>query len=104
LRRRHISPKQVQLDPEVRSCLGLPVVGRCARLPLDESSTNSRFAKPSETGCRHCLTLQPTLGEALHAKGYYYYACLKDYDTVVRDFEQARPFLPNFSLNPASLA
>jgi len=27
------------------------------------------------------LTLQPNLGEALHAKGYYHYACLKDYDT-----------------------
>ena len=40
----------------------------------------------------------------MHAKGYYYYACLKDYDTVVRDFEQARPFLPNCSLSPASLA
>jgi TolB-like protein len=26
------------------------------------------------------LTLQPNLGEALVAKGYYYYACLKDYD------------------------
>jgi len=33
------------------------------------------------------LTLQPNLGEALHAKGYYYYACLKDYDTAVRYFE-----------------
>src|SRR5205814_4852059 len=26
------------------------------------------------------LTLQPKLGEALHAKGYYHYAGLKDYD------------------------
>ena len=43
------------------------------------------------------LTLQPNLGEALHAKGYYYYACLKDYDTAVRYFEQARQFLPNDS-------
>ena len=43
------------------------------------------------------LTLQPNLGEALHAKGYYYYACLRDYDTAVRYFEQARQFLPNNS-------
>ena len=28
------------------------------------------------------LTLQPNLGEALYAKGYYHYACLKDYDTA----------------------
>jgi len=50
------------------------------------------------------LTLQPNLGEALLAKGYYHYACLKDYDTAVRYFEQARPFLPNSSRVPESLA
>jgi serine/threonine protein kinase/Tfp pilus assembly protein PilF len=50
------------------------------------------------------LTLQPNLGEALMAKGYYYYACLKDYDTAVRYFEQARQLLPNNSRIPESLA
>src|SRR5437588_2899122 len=50
------------------------------------------------------LTLQPNLGEALIAKGYYYYACLKDYDTAVRYFEQARQFLPNSSKIPENLA
>jgi TolB-like protein/class 3 adenylate cyclase len=50
------------------------------------------------------LTLQPNLGEALLAKGYYHYACLKDYDTAVRYFEQARRFLPNSSRIPEFLA
>ena len=50
------------------------------------------------------LTLQPNLGEALHAKGYYYYSCLRDYDAGVRYFEQARQFLPNSSRIPESLA
>jgi TolB-like protein/Tfp pilus assembly protein PilF/class 3 adenylate cyclase len=50
------------------------------------------------------LTLQPNLGEGLIAKGYYYYAYLKDYPTAVRYFEQARPFLPNSSRIPESLA
>ena len=50
------------------------------------------------------LTLQPNLGEALIAKGYYHYSCLKDYDTAVRYFEQARQFLPNSSRIPESLA
>jgi tetratricopeptide (TPR) repeat protein len=50
------------------------------------------------------LTLQPNLGEALMAKGYYHYGCLKDYDTAVRYFEQARQFLPNSSRIPESLA
>src|SRR6478752_5441380 len=50
------------------------------------------------------LTLQPNLGEAVLAKGYYYYACLKDNDAAVRYFEQARQFLPNSSQIPESLA
>src|SRR5436309_1648674 len=50
------------------------------------------------------LTLQPNLGEAVLAKGYYHYACLKDYDTAVRYFEQARQLLPNSSQIPESLA
>jgi len=50
------------------------------------------------------LTLQPNLGEAVLANGYYHYACLKDYDTAVRYFEQARQLLPNSSQIPESLA
>jgi TolB-like protein/class 3 adenylate cyclase/Tfp pilus assembly protein PilF len=50
------------------------------------------------------LTLQPNLGEAVLAKGAYHYFCLKDYDTAVRYFEQARQFLPNSSRIPESLA
>src|SRR5438132_998006 len=49
------------------------------------------------------LTLQPHLGEAVLAKGFYHYACLKDYDTAVRYFEQARQLLPNNSRIPQSL-
>src|SRR5205814_9886022 len=50
------------------------------------------------------LTLQPNLGEPVLAKGYYHYACLKDYDTAVRYFEQARQVLPSSSRMPESLA
>ena len=50
------------------------------------------------------LTLQPNLGEAVLAKGSYYYFCLKDYDTAVRYFEQARQRLPNSSRTLESLA
>src|SRR5207245_6758389 len=50
------------------------------------------------------LALQPNLGEAVLAKGQYHYGCLKDYDTAVRYFEQARPLLPNSSQIPESLA
>ncbi len=50
------------------------------------------------------LTLQPDLGEALMAKGYYYYGCLKDYESAIHYFDQARRFLPNNSRIPEALA
>jgi TolB-like protein/Tfp pilus assembly protein PilF len=50
------------------------------------------------------LTLQPNLGEAILAKGYYHYSCLRDYDTAVRYFEQTRQLLPNSSRLLESLA
>ena len=49
-------------------------------------------------------TLQPNLAEAIVAKGHYYYACLRDYDTAVRYFEQARQLMPNSSQIPEALA
>jgi serine/threonine protein kinase/Tfp pilus assembly protein PilF len=50
------------------------------------------------------LSLQPNLGEAILAEGFYHYACLKDYDTAVPYFEEARPLMPNSSRIPESLA
>jgi serine/threonine protein kinase/tetratricopeptide (TPR) repeat protein len=50
------------------------------------------------------LTLQPSLGEAIWAKGYYHYSCLKEYDTAVTYYEKARKVLPNTSRIPESLA
>jgi Tfp pilus assembly protein PilF len=50
------------------------------------------------------LALQPNLGDAILAKGSYHYFCLKDYDTAVRYFEQARQLLPNSSRILESLA
>jgi serine/threonine protein kinase/Tfp pilus assembly protein PilF len=43
------------------------------------------------------LRLQPNLGEALLAMGFYHYACLKDYDTAVKYLEQAKRALPHSS-------
>ena len=67
---------------------------------------NQRVALREEArqAAETALTLQPNLGEAVLAKGYYHYACLKDYDTAVRYFEQARQLLPNSSRIPESLA
>src|SRR5207244_3526600 len=43
------------------------------------------------------LRLQPNLGEAVLARGFYYYACLKEYDTALRYLEQTEPLLPHNS-------
>jgi len=72
--------------------------GTAALQPTAELREEARQA--AETA----LTLQPNLGEALMAKGYYHYACPKDYDTALHYFEQARQLLPNSSLIPESLA
>jgi serine/threonine protein kinase/Tfp pilus assembly protein PilF len=50
------------------------------------------------------LTLQPNLGEAVFAKGFYQYACLKDYDTAMNYLEQAFQLVPNNSRIPQALA
>jgi TolB-like protein/Flp pilus assembly protein TadD len=50
------------------------------------------------------LRLQPNLGEAVFANGFYHYACLKDYDTGVKHLEQAYQLLPNDSRIPQALA
>ena len=49
--------------------------------------------KAAETALR----LQPNLGEALLATGFYHYACLKDYDTASKYLEQAERVLPQSS-------
>ena len=76
------------------------------RSAISHSLSNQRSPSANETGqaAETALALQPNLGEAILAKGYYYYACLKDYDAAVRYFEQARQFLPNSSQIPESLA
>ena len=50
------------------------------------------------------LSLQPKMAEAILAKGWYHYGCLKDYDTATGYFEQAHQLLPNSSQIPESLA
>src|SRR5438874_1086976 len=78
---------------------------------IDARGYISRYLQPTvalreeaRQAAETALALQPNLGEAILAKGYYLYACLKDYDTAVRYFEQARQFLPNSSKIPELLA
>src|SRR5216110_677972 len=94
----------VRLDPKFALAWSLlSYVDALGYLTLTLQPT---VALREETGraAETALTLQPNLGEAILARGYYYYACLKDYDAAVRYFEQARQFLPNSSQIPESLA
>jgi serine/threonine protein kinase/Tfp pilus assembly protein PilF len=94
----------VRLDPKFALAWALlSYVDALGYLTLTLQPT---VALRDETGqaAETASTLQPNLGEAILAKGYYYYACLKDYDAAVRYFEQARQFLPNSSQIPESLA
>src|SRR5437868_8291833 len=52
----------------------------------------------------NALTLQPNLGEAVLAKGYFHFSCLIDFDTAERYFGEARRLLPNSSRISESLA
>jgi tetratricopeptide (TPR) repeat protein len=50
------------------------------------------------------MALDPDLGEAVLAQGFYEYGCLKNYDAAERTLEQARRLLPNSSRIPEFLA
>jgi tetratricopeptide (TPR) repeat protein len=94
----------VRLDPKFAlSWALLSYVDAVGYLTLNLQPTVA-LREEARQAAETALTLQPNLGEALMAKGYYHYACLKDYDTAVHYFEQARQLLPNSSRIPESLA
>jgi TolB-like protein/Tfp pilus assembly protein PilF len=78
---------------------------------VDGVGYRTEFLQPTEAlreetrqAAETALGLQPNLGEAVLAKGFYHYACLRDYETALRYFEAARPLLPNSSRIPELLA
>jgi TolB-like protein/class 3 adenylate cyclase/Tfp pilus assembly protein PilF len=94
----------VRLDPKFAlSWALLSVVDARGYISLSLQPTVA-LREEARQAAETALTLQPNVGEDVLAKGYYHYACLKDYDTAVRYFEQARQLLPNSSRIPESLA
>jgi serine/threonine protein kinase/Tfp pilus assembly protein PilF len=94
----------VRLDPKFALAWALlSYVDARGYVTLNLQPTDT-LREEARQAAENALTLQPNLGEAVLAKGYYHYACLKDYDTAMRYFEQARQFLPNSSQIPESLA
>ncbi|PYS45060.1 MAG: hypothetical protein DMF71_01290 [Acidobacteria bacterium] len=94
----------VRLDPKFALAWALlSYVDSVGYIGITLQATES-LRDEARQAAENALALQPNLGEGLIAKGYYYYAYLKDYPSAVRYFEQARPFLPNSSRIAESLA
>jgi TolB-like protein/class 3 adenylate cyclase/Tfp pilus assembly protein PilF len=94
----------VRLDPKFALAWALLSYADAAGYIVQSLQPTVALREEARQAAETALTLQPNLGEAVLAKGYYHYACLKDYDAAVRYFEQARPLLPNSSRIPESLA
>jgi len=75
----------VRLDPKFGRCLGA-AVNTWKRGATAHRLFNQQTLCVRRRGRQPKLRslLQPNLGEAVVAKGYYYYACLKDYNNAVR--------------------
>ena len=94
----------VQLDPKFALAWALLAYTDAVGYHTVNLQPTVALREETRKAAETALTLQPALGEAVLAKGYYHYACLKDYDTAVRYLEQARSLLPNNSRILQSLA
>ena len=94
----------VRLDPRFALAWALLSIVNSSNYVTQSLQPTVSLCEDARQAAETALKLQPNLGEAILAKGSYYYACRKDYDTAVRYFEQARQFLPNSSQIPESLA
>jgi len=94
----------VRLDPKFALSWALLSIADARGYITQSLQPTVALREEARQAAETALTLQPNLGEALLAMGNYYHACLKDYDTAVRYFEQASHLLPNSSQIPALLA
>ncbi len=94
----------VRLDPKFALSWALLSYIDARGYSTESLQPTAALREEARQAAETALTLQPNLGEAVLAKGAYHYFCLKDYDTAVRYFEQARQFLPNSSRIPESLS
>src|SRR5438046_9472271 len=84
----------VQLDPKFALAWALLAYTDAVGYHTLNLQPTLALREEARQAAETALTLQPALGEAVLAKGYYHYACLKDYDTAVRYLEQAHSLLP----------
>jgi serine/threonine protein kinase/Tfp pilus assembly protein PilF len=94
----------VKLDPKFALSWALLSIVDARYYRIQSLQPTLALCEEARQAAETALTLQPNLGEAVLAKGSYNYACLKNYDSAVPYFEQARQFLPNSSQIPEWLA
>jgi TolB-like protein/class 3 adenylate cyclase/Tfp pilus assembly protein PilF len=94
----------VRLDPKFAGAWALLSYVDAHGYMIETLQPTPALREEARQAAETAITLQPGLGEAVLAKGYYYYACLKDYHTAVLYFEEARQSLPNSSQIPELLA
>jgi len=94
----------VQLDPKFALAWALLSYVDASGYLTQSLQPTAALREEARQAAETALTLQPNLGEAVLAKGYYHYACLKDYDIAVKYLEHAYELLPNNSRIPQALA
>ncbi|PYL20965.1 MAG: hypothetical protein DMF44_13985, partial [Verrucomicrobia bacterium] len=94
----------VRLDPKFALGWALLSWFDAAAYRATNLPQTAALREEARQAAENAFALQPNLGEAVLAKGFYHYACLRDYDTAVPYFEQARQLLPNSSLVLESMA
>src|SRR5262249_24937440 len=94
----------VRLDPKFALAWALLSYTESRGYLTQNLQPTDALRKDARQAAETALTLQPNLGEAILAKGFYHYGCLKDYGIAVHYFDQARSMLPNSSRILQSLA
>ena len=87
----------VQLDPQFALAWALLSYVDASGYLTQSLQPTAALRDEAREAAETALRLQPNLGEAVLAKGYFYYACLKDYDTALKSLEQAKTLLPHNS-------
>jgi TolB-like protein/Tfp pilus assembly protein PilF len=94
----------VRLDPKFAQAWALLSYVNALSYLSFNSQPSAALCEETQRAAETALALEPNLGEAILAKGYFHYACLKEYPVAAQYFEQAHRYLPNSSRIPESLA
>jgi len=73
----------VRLDPKFALSWALLSYVDASGYIIQSLEPTAALREEARQAAETALTLQPNLGEAVLAKGYYHYSCLKEYDTAV---------------------